>query len=156
MTRRSAGVVLYRMAPHGLEVLLAHPGGPFWMKKDEGAWSIPKGEYGLDEDARMAARREFHEETGSMLSGELMGLGDFKQPSGKIVTAFAAKGDFNPADLRSNICQIEWPPRSGQVIDIPEVDKVAWFDIEEAQKRIAKGQQPIIDAFVKAIAECDE
>jgi predicted NUDIX family NTP pyrophosphohydrolase len=152
MTKRSAGVLLFRRRPQGLEVLLVHPGGPFWARKDEGAWSIPKGEIGDDEDEERAARREFFEETGVALAGALVGLGVFEQPSGKRVRAFAMEADLDTANLKSNVCQIEWPPRSGRIMEIPEVDRAGWFGIDEALKKIAKGQRPIVEALAEKAA----
>lgn len=152
MTKRSAGVLLYRRTARGLEIFLAHPGGPFWARKDEGAWSIPKGEIGADEDAESAARREFREETGLALSGDLLPLGEFRQPSGKRVCAFALEADVAPAQVKSNLCRIEWPPKSGRVIDIPEIDRAAWFAPEEAMRKIAKGQRAIVEALLERLA----
>jgi predicted NUDIX family NTP pyrophosphohydrolase len=147
MTKRSAGVLLFRKSPGGVELLLAHPGGPFWAGKDEGAWSIPKGEHDASEDARTAARRELWEETGIVISGELIELGTYKQPSGKLVSAWAIEGDFDPKNLKSNSCRVEWPPRSGEFIDVPEIDRAAWFSIDDALKKITKGQIPIVRAL---------
>jgi predicted NUDIX family NTP pyrophosphohydrolase len=153
MAKRSAGVLLYRYAKKGVEVFLVHPGGPFWAKKDEGAWSIPKGEIDGDEDAASAARREFEEETGVALSGKLSSLGVFKQPSGKLVEAFALEGDIEPSRVKSNFCRIEWPPRTGRMIDIPEIDRAGWFPPREAMVRIVKGQRPIVEALAGRLAE---
>ena len=133
MPKRSAGILLYRQGRAGVEVLLVHPGGPFWARKDNGAWSIPKGEIDLQEDPQAAARREFLEETGVALDGDMAPLGAFRQPSGKIVLAFAVEGEFDPDQLKSNFCRIEWPPRSGREIDIPEVDRASWFTLPEAE-----------------------
>jgi predicted NUDIX family NTP pyrophosphohydrolase len=146
MPKRSAGLLLYRRQS-GLQVFLVHPGGPFWAKKDLGAWTIPKGEY-LDEDGLNAARREFQEETGFVPPAQLFALGEIKQAAGKIVTAWAAEGDCDPASLVSNSCEIEWPPRSRRLIHIPEVDRGAWFGIEEARKRILKSQEPFLDRLL--------
>src|SRR5262245_12423895 len=134
MPRRSAGVLLYRRRHGGIvEVLLVHPGGPFWAKKDDGAWSIPKGEYASGEDPLAAARREFEEETGaSAPAGEAIALGAFRQSSGKIVEAWAIEGDFDTATLKSNTFTLEWPPRSGKTRQVPEVDRAAWLIPEEA------------------------
>jgi predicted NUDIX family NTP pyrophosphohydrolase len=152
MIKRSAGVLLFRHGRDGLEVLLAHPGGPFWSRRDEGAWSIPKGEYDeRTEDAKTAARRELQEETGLAVTGELMELGWFRQPSGKLVCAFAAEGDFDPKDLKSNQCSVEWPPKSGRFLEVPEVDRVQWFSVAEAARKITKGQAPILDALTKEL-----
>ena len=138
MTKRSAGILLYRRSSSGPEVFLIHPGGPFWAKKD--AWSIPKGEYHEGEPALEAARREFEEETGAAIDGEFTPLGIIRQPSGKEVTAWAVEGDFDPAKLVSNTCLVEWPPRTGRQIEIPEADRGAWFDLETARKKIFRGQ----------------
>ena len=149
MAKTSAGILLHRSGP---EVLLVHPGGPFWAKKDAGAWSIPKGLCDPDENPELAARREFAEEVGSVPPGPLVRLGEFKQPGGKIVLAFALRGDFDPATLVSNTFPIEWPPRSGRTITIPEVDRAGWFGLDAAREKLLKGQQPILDAFVERIA----
>lgn len=151
MAKRSAGVLVYRLEAGGPEVLLVHPGGPFWARKDEGAWSIPKGEIGEGEAAEEAAMREFFEETGFSLSGDLAALGEFKQPSGKRVIAFALKGDLDPARLSSNLCRIEWPPRTGRLIDIPEVDRAAWFPLPEAMGKIVKGQRGVLEALARQL-----
>jgi len=152
MTKRSAGILLYRRQSSGLEVFLIHPGGPFWAKKD--SWSIPKGEYGsdhgADETALAAARREFQEETGSPLALDLpndrfIPLGVIHQPAGKEVTAWAVEGDFDPATLVSNTCMVEWPPRTGRQIEIPEADRGAWFDLPTARKKIFRGQESFLD-----------
>jgi predicted NUDIX family NTP pyrophosphohydrolase len=146
MPVRSAGVLLYRRGA-GLEVFLVHPGGPFWAKKDEAAWSIPKGLYDPDEQPEAAARREFAEETGLALTIDLVPLGDFRQPGGKVVTAFAGEGGIDPAAVRSNTFTLEWPPRSGRTAEFPEVDRAGWFDPETAGRKILKGQRPILDAL---------
>lgn len=146
MPKRSAGLLLFRRKP-ALELMLVHPGGPFWAKKDEAAWSIPKGEVDDGEALEAAARREFAEETGYAPGGDLVPLGEFKQSGGKIVVAFALEGDFDPAQLVSNTIDIEWPPRSGQAITIPEVDRAEWMDPERAATRLHKGQQPIVAAL---------
>lgn len=152
MPKRSAGILLFREGRDGVEVLLAHPGGPFWASRDKGAWSIPKGEYDEIEDAQTAAKRELFEETGAVVSGRLIELGTFRQPSGKLVSAFAAEGDFDPNNLKSNKCQVEWPPKSGRFIDIPEIDRAAWFSLDEALTRITRGQVPIIRALEGRLA----
>jgi predicted NUDIX family NTP pyrophosphohydrolase len=147
MPARSAGILLYRRLAAAPEVLLVHPGGPFWAKKDDGAWSIPKGLYAEDEAADAAARREFEEETGVAIDAPLLPLGDFRQPGGKIVTAFAAEGDFDPASLISNHFTMEWPPRSGRITQFPEIDRAGWFDPPTAALKILKGQRPILEAL---------
>jgi predicted NUDIX family NTP pyrophosphohydrolase len=148
MPERSAGILLFRRTPSRIEVLLVHPGGPFWASKDDGAWSIPKGEYGRDEEAVMAARREFAEETGAIATGTLLELGTVRQPGGKCVTAWALEGDFDPATLSSNTFTMEWPPRSGRAAEFPEVDRAAWHDIETARRKLNRGQVPFLDALI--------
>jgi predicted NUDIX family NTP pyrophosphohydrolase len=139
--RRSAGIVLHRDGAGGPEVLLVHPGGPFWAKKDLGAWSIPKGEYEPDEDPRACALREFEEETGTRLdAAELVELGTVVQKAGKEVSAWAVRGDLDPATLRSNTFTMEWPPRSGRQQEFPEVDRAEWFALAEARRRINPAQ----------------
>lgn len=151
MAKVSAGLVMYRRAGGGLEVLLVHPGGPFWVKKDKGFWSIPKGEAAAEEDLSGAARREFLEETGFAVTGPLLELGSVKQAGGKIVTAWAFAGDCDPATLRSNLCEIEWPPRSGQRINIPEVDRAAWFGLEVARDYILPSQAALLERLSLAV-----
>jgi predicted NUDIX family NTP pyrophosphohydrolase len=140
MAKQSAGLLIYRTAGPELEVLLVHPGGPFWAKKDEGAWSIPKGEFGDGEDPLAAAQREFAEETGGSVSGEFLALAPRRQAGGKMVHAWAVRGDFDPAALRSNTFEMEWPPRSGRTQRFPEVDRAAWFPLAAARRKILKGQ----------------
>jgi predicted NUDIX family NTP pyrophosphohydrolase len=129
-------------------VLLVHPGGPFWAKKDEGAWSIPKGEFQEGEDALEAAARELEEETGARPEGQFIALGSFRQSSAKTVEVWALEGDFDPAKLRSNAFAMEWPPRSGRMQEFPEVDRAQWFTLVEARRKIVKGQVPILAALV--------
>jgi len=136
---------MYRWRDPGLEVFLVHPGGPFWAKKDLGAWSIPKGEYGPDEAPEEAAVREFQEETGFRVQDSLRSLGTVKQAGGKVVSAWCFLGDCDPAALVSNMSTMEWPPRSGRRIEFPEVDRGAWFSIPEARERILKSQQTFLD-----------
>jgi predicted NUDIX family NTP pyrophosphohydrolase len=140
----SAGLLMYRGRGVDAEVFLVHPGGPFWAKKDEGAWSIPKGLADRGEDLLLAAQREFHEETGFTASGEFHPLGAFKQPGGKIVHAWAVEGDCDPAKLVSNFFEMEWPPRSGRRARFPEVDRAGWFSGPEALRKILPGQKPIV------------
>src|SRR5215469_3471030 len=147
MAKLSAGLLMYRRREGGLEVFLVHPGGPFWAKKDLGAWSIPKGEYAEGQDPLSAARREFEEETGFVAVGELLELGAVKQAGGKIVSAWAFEGDCDPADLRSNVFEMEWPPRSGRIAEFPEVDHAEWFSLAEARERILEGQVPLLAAL---------
>lgn len=149
--KRSAGLLMYRRKDDGLEVFLVHPGGPFWKKKDAGAWTIPKGEFTDGEDPLDAARREFEEETGFTPVGEFVNLGVVRQASGKLVSAWAFEGDFDPARLISNTCQVEWPPRSGVLIDVPEVDRGEWFAVEEARRRILKSQEPLLGALARKL-----
>ena len=127
-----------------------HPGGPFWARKDAGAWSIPKGEYSAPEDALTVARRELEEETGLAADGEFLALGEVVQPGRKIVSAWALEGDFDPAALRSNTFELEWPPRSGRRQVFPEVDRAQWFSPEEARKKILPGQREFIDRLMAA------
>lgn len=156
MPKRSAGLLVYRQRAVSVEVFLVHPGGPFWKKKDLGAWSIPKGQYIEDEDPLSAARREFQEETGFPAPAGAAPLGELTQASGKIVVGWAAEGDYDPEKLVSNPCQVEWPPRSGRRIDIPEIDRAAWFSLEEARVRILKSQQPFLDRLVKLLLNAEE
>ena len=153
MVKRSAGLLMFRRREGGLEVFLVHPGGPFWAKKDEGAWSIPKGEMAEGEDALAAARREFEEETGVRPEGRFLELGTIRQASGKLVTAWAVEGDVDAEKLVSNLCEIEWPPRSGKRMEIPEVDRGAWFGMDAAGKKILKLQAPLVEALERAAAE---
>jgi predicted NUDIX family NTP pyrophosphohydrolase len=146
--KTSAGILLVRRREHGLEVFLVHPGGPFWARKDLGAWSIPKGEIAEGEDPLAAARRELQEETGFTFDGDARPLTPLRQPSGKTVIAFAVEGDCDPAALRSNLFSMEWPPKSGQHAEFPEVDRGAWFPLEEARAKILKGQAPFLDELL--------
>lgn len=145
MAVRSAGILMYQGAGENLRVLLVHPGGPFWQRRDEGAWSIPKGLLGASEDSETAARREFAEELGAAPQGALASLGTIRQTSGKWVDAFAIEGDFDVAAIKSNSFEIEWPPRSGRVQDFPEVDRAAWFTLPEARRKILAAQRPLLD-----------
>ena len=144
MPRKSAGILLFREVDGRLEVLLVHPGGPFWRKKDEGAWSIPKGEFQEGEDALTAARREFAEETGVALAGDFIPLRPLRQPSGKTIFVWAMKGDLDSAALKSNTFSMEWPPGSGRQQEIPEVDRAGWFSLEMARRKLLKGQVPFL------------
>lgn len=150
--KRSAGILLYKVADGGLRVLLVHPGGPFWARKDAGAWSIPKGEYAAGEDALACAIREFAEETGKKPEGEFRPLGEIVQKNGKLVTAWACEGDFDPATLFSNSCEIEWPPRSGRRLSIPEVDRAEWLTLEEARAKINPAQIPLLERLAAQLA----
>jgi len=144
MPKRSAGILMFRRRGGEIEVLLMHPGGPFWAKKDAGAWSIPKGEYAQGEDALAVAKREFEEETGTRPDGKFLPLGEVVQAGGKIVTAWALEGDFDPATLTSNRFELEWPPKSGRRQSFPEVDRAQWFSTDEARRRILAGQSGFI------------
>jgi len=136
---------MYRRAAGVLQVLLVHPGGPFWVRRDAGAWSIPKGEYGPDEDPEDAARREFSEELGMAAQGACQPLGEIRQKGGKIVTAFALEGDLDVDTITSSHFEIEWPPDSGQRKSFPEVDRAQWFDLDEARERILPAQVPLLN-----------
>jgi predicted NUDIX family NTP pyrophosphohydrolase len=150
MPQRSAGILLYRRrGGRGIEVLLVHPGGPYWAKKDDGAWSIPKGLTGPGEEPLAAARREFAEETGAAVSGEAMPLGAFRQSSAKTIEVWAVEGEFDPASLRSNMFSLEWPPRSGQTREYPEADRAEWFTPEAAARKLLKGQRPVVEALLR-------
>lgn len=149
MTKHSAGILMYRSREDSLEVFLVHPGGPFWAKKDDGAWSIPKGEFDVEnEDPLEAAKREFEEETGIALEGDFVPLDTLKQSSMKIVHAWAVEGDCDAAKIKSNTFSMEWPPRSGKQQEFPEVDRAGWFDIETAKIKILKGQRALIDRLI--------
>lgn len=145
MPAASAGILLYRQRATGVEVLLGHPGGPFWTRRDAGAWMLPKGEIGPDEDAERAARREFAEELGAKAVGALQPLGRIRQRGGKWVDGFALEGDFDPAQLRSEEFEMEWPPRSGRLARFPELDCVAWFTLHEARDHILASQAEFLD-----------
>jgi predicted NUDIX family NTP pyrophosphohydrolase len=147
MQRRSAGILMYRRKGRDLEVFLVHPGGPIWAHKDAASWTIPKGEFEKDEAPLAAAIREFQEETSFPAKGDFIELGVIKQKSGKLVYAWAHEGDCDPSKLSSNTCEIEWPPRSGRKLEIPEVDRGAWFSLTEAREKIMTSQLPFIDAL---------
>jgi predicted NUDIX family NTP pyrophosphohydrolase len=152
MAKKSAGLLMFRRSADGRpEVLLVHPGGPFWAKKDLGAWSIPKGEYADSEDPLEAAKREFVEETGFPVSEPFVPLGSFKQPSGKMVSVWAFESDCDPAALVSNEFEMEWPPKSGRKALFFEIDRAAWFGLEEAREKLAKGQVTFLDALEKVM-----
>jgi len=145
--KQSAGLLMYREQPEGVEVFLVHPGGPFWAKKDQGAWTIPKGEYDANEEPLTAAQREFHEETGCIATPPFLDLGSIRQKSGKVVIAWAFAGELDPANLISNTCEVEWPPRSGKRIEIPEIDRGRWFTFEQGRRYIRAEQVPLLDAL---------
>jgi len=151
MPKRSAGLLMYRRRPRGLEVFLVHPGGPFFAKKDLGAWTIPKGEYLEGEQPLEAAKREFQEETGFPVPETFLDLGSIKQAGGKIVAAWAFEDDCDPAKMISNTCEVEWPPRSARLIEIPEADRGEWFSIDEAKARIKSTQIPLLDRLTAAL-----
>ena len=151
MHKRSAGLLMYRKTKRDVEVFLVHPGGPFWARKDRGAWTIPKGGYDEQEPALEAAKREFQEETGFVAHGNFLALGDIQQSGGKTVTAWAFAGDCDPSALVSNHCHVEWPPRSGRKIEIPEVDRGDWFSLAQARVRILKTQAPFLDRLSSAL-----
>lgn len=151
MTVHSAGILAYRFRGGELEVLLVHPGGPFWAGKDAGAWSIPKGIYADDEQPLEAAQREFREETGFAVDGPFFELGELQQASGKIVHAWAAEGDFVVSQLRSNTFTLEWPKGSGHVREYPEVDRGAWFGMGEAREKILEGQREFLDRLQQQV-----
>lgn len=153
MARHSAGLLLYRRRRGVLEVFLVHPGGPFWAGKDLGAWSIPKGEYTPAEEPLAAARREFKEETGVTAVGEFIPLTPLKQPSGKIIQAWAVQGDCNAGAIRSNTFTLEWPPRSGHPQEFPEVDRAAWFSLPAAREKIIKGQAGFLEELRQRLGE---
>ena len=146
---------MYRRHNHELQVFLVHPGGPFWAKKDMGAWSIAKGEYVEGEDPLEAAKREFQEETGFSAGGSFLDLDAVQQSGGKVVSAWAFEGDCDPAEMVSNRCQVEWPPRSGRMIEIPEVDRGGWFSIAEGRERILKSQAPFLDRLCQMLQCAD-
>lgn len=145
MSQHSAGILVYRYRDDDLQVLLVHPGGPFWVKKDLGAWSIPKGLLQEGEAPLAAARREFEEETGFAIDGSFLSLGELKQASGKRVHAWAVEGELDAGRIRGNSFSLEWPPRSGHMQEFPEVDKGAWFDLATAREKIHQGQAPFLE-----------
>jgi predicted NUDIX family NTP pyrophosphohydrolase len=150
--RRSAGLLLFRRSGELIEVLLVHPGGPFWAKRELGVWSIPKGEYPEDEDPLAAARREFAEEPGSPApAGETIDLGEIRQKAGKVVCAWGIAGDLDAGEITSNTFTMEWPPRSGRMQEFPEVDRAQWFSLEEARERINPAQAALLDRLREAV-----
>ncbi|MGD9544422.1 MAG: NUDIX domain-containing protein [Methylocystis sp.] len=151
MAKRSAGILLFRRIHGSAEVLLIHPGGPYWLHKDEDAWSIPKGLIGEGEEPLSAAKREFLEETGTTPEGALIDLGAFRQPSGKRLDVWALEADFDLAAFKSNMFRMEWPPKSARFEEFPEADRAEWFDIENATRKIAKGQKPILAALLRRL-----
>ncbi len=149
MAKRSAGLLIYRLHDGSYEVLLVHPGGPYWAKKDIGAWSIPKGLVEEDEDELDAARREAREELGIDVGGSFHHLGEYKQPGSKIVVAWAVEADIDLEAVASNHFRMEWPPRSGVMAEFPEVDRAEWFTLADAERKILKGQQPLLVDFLR-------
>ncbi len=152
MKRKSAGILLYKFENNQLKVLLAHPGGPFWSRKDEGAWTIPKGEFDESEVPIAAAIRELDEETGIKASGNFIELSPVRLKSGKIIYAWALEMEADPSELKSNVFEMEWPPRSGKKKSFPEIDKMEWFDPNQAKKKINEGQQPLLDNLSALLA----
>jgi predicted NUDIX family NTP pyrophosphohydrolase len=152
VAKRSAGILLHRVKGGTPEVLLVHPGGPYWARKDSGAWSIPKGEYEDGEDPQACALREFEEETGTRLPpGELTELGSVKQRGGKVVTAWAAEGDLDADAVESNTFTMEWPPRSGRTAEFPEIDRAGWFEIETAREKLLPAQAEFLDRLLERL-----
>lgn len=149
MPLRSAGLLIYRHIGGVFEFLLVHPGGPFWARKDEGAWSIPKGLIGDNEDELEAAKREAEEELGVAIDGDFQPLGSYRQPGGKIVVAWSVEADVDTNAIRSNMLTLEWPPKSGTMKDFPEVDRAGWFSLPEAGVKILKGQRAMLDDFLE-------
>lgn len=153
MARQSAGILMYRRRADRTEVFLIHPGGPFWSKKDDGAWSIPKGEFTHEELPLDAARREFQEETGFTVSGDFTALEPIRQAGGKIVHAWVVEGDCDAAAVQSNTFSMEWPLRSGQCNTFPEVDRAGWFTLEQAETKMLKSQRPLLDQFRRLLTD---
>ena len=151
MPERSAGLLMFRRGGRRAEVLLVHMGGPFWARKDDGAWSIPKGLYEASEDALAAARREFEEETGCVPKGAFIALGTFRQPSGKQLSAWAIEGQFDLSTFKSNMFTMEWPPKSGRMAEFPEADRAGWFGEDEALTKITRGQRPILKTLFERL-----
>jgi predicted NUDIX family NTP pyrophosphohydrolase len=156
MPKLSAGLLLYRTTEGYVEVLIGHPGGPFWAKKDDGAWSIPKGEYAEGEDPWSAARREFEEELGKPPpDGPRIDFPPLRQPSGKVITAYAVRGDLDLDGTVSNTFTMEWPKGSGNVRDYPEIDRVDWFSVDAARSKLLKGQRPLLDQLMDAVGDAE-
>ena len=151
MHKRSAGLLLFRRSTD-LELFLVHPGGPFWARKDDGAWSLPKGEYSDAENPLEAAKREFQEETGISVDGDFLPLGELRQPGGKLITAWALEKDVDPTLVKSNLFSMEWPPKSGKTQAFPEVDRAAWFPISQARTKLLKGQLAFVDRLMKKLS----
>ena len=151
MSKQSAGILLYKKIVNDLQIFLVHPGGPFFKNKDEGSWSIPKGEFLDDEDALIAAKREFEEETGQAIDGDFISLKSIKQKGGKTVYAWAVEGDIDHETIVSNVFDLEWPPRSGKMITIPEVDRADWFDVTAAKQKINPAQVLFIERLIEIL-----
>ena len=156
MPKLSAGLVLFRRRGSDLEVVLVHPGGPFWARKDLGTWSIPKGEYEPGEDPLEAAQREFEEETGCRVAGAFLPLAPVRQRSGKVISAWAVEGDVDVTAIRSNTFRLEWPPRSGRYQEFPEIDRAAWFPLDLAVEKIIPGQRPLLDQVQSVVGSAGE
>jgi len=153
VAKRSAGILLYRLTGGVPEVLLVHPGGPYWARRDDGAWSIPKGEYEEGDDPRACALREFEEETGAPLPpGELVDLGNIRQKGGKVVTAWAAEGDLDTDAVQSNTFEMEWPPRSGRTAEFPEIDRAGWFGVDQARAKLVPAQAELLDRLLARLS----
>ena len=148
MAKQAAGILLFRRGKAGVEVLLAHPGGPLWARKDYSSWTLPKGQFTDGELPLDAAKREFEEEMGSAPTGDFQSLGTLKQPSGKVIHAWAAESDFDSSSVKSNLFSMEWPPKSGQMGEFPEIDRAGWFSIDQARIKILKGQAPFLDRLL--------
>jgi len=151
MTKKSAGILMYRFREMKLQVFLVHPGGPFWSRKDKAAWSIPKGEFDDLEAPLEAAKREFQEETGMPVTGDFINLGEVKQPGRKIIYVWAVEGDCDPAAIKSNTFEMQWPPKSGKYKSFPEVDRAGWFSLGEAREKLHKGQVVLVDRLAEAL-----
>ena len=151
MSKQSAGILLYKKIVNDLQIFLVHPGGPFFKNKDEGSWSIPKGEFLNDEDALIAAKREFEEETGQAIEGDFISLKSIKQKGGKTVYAWAVEGDIDHETIVSNVFDLEWPPRSGKMITIPEIDRAGWFDVTAAKQKINPAQVLFIERLIEIL-----
>jgi predicted NUDIX family NTP pyrophosphohydrolase len=153
MAKRSAGLLLFRTVAGAVEVLLVHPGGPFWAKRDDGAWSIPKGEVAAGEDPLEAALREFREEMGQSVRGDFISLGSLRQTGGKTVHAWGVRSEFDPSQIVSNTFTVEWPPRSGRQQEFPEIDRAGWFPLDIARVKILKGQVGFIDELMRTLKD---
>jgi len=151
MTKKSAGILMYRFREMKLQVFLVHPGGPFWARKDKAAWSIPKGEFDDLEAPLEAAKREFQEETGISVTGDFIDLGEVKQPGRKIIYVWAVEGDCDPAAIKSNTFEMQWPPKSGKYKSFPEVDRAGWFSLGAAREKLHKGQVVLIDRLAEKL-----